>query len=68
MKLIPYEDLRPLKGVGYSRVQIWRLVKAGTFPAPIRVGKARVAWIEAEINEWIHARAAAREAGPPRAA
>ena len=34
------------------RATIYRAVKAGTFPAPRRIGRHRVAWPEAEIEAW----------------
>lgn len=45
----------------YSSTTIWRLVKAKKFPAPVSLpGKA--AWVEAEIDAWIAARIAERNA------
>jgi prophage regulatory protein len=46
--------------VPYSPVQIWRLEKAGTFPRRIRLGTNRVGWVEAEVEEWLRERIAAR--------
>ena len=31
---------------------IYRKMKAGTFPKPVRVGKRRVAWRESDIAAW----------------
>jgi prophage regulatory protein len=31
---------------------IYRRMKAGTFPQPVRVGKRRVAWRESDISAW----------------
>ena len=31
---------------------IYRKMKAGTFPKPVRVGKRRVAWRESDIADW----------------
>jgi prophage regulatory protein len=58
-KLIPYEDLRS-KGISLSKVQIWRLERAGKFPLRARISHARVAWVESEIEQWIAARVSAR--------
>ena len=41
----------------------------GSFPAPVRLGKNRVAWLENEIAKWIEAIAVApreRKPAPPR--
>jgi prophage regulatory protein len=42
-----------------SEATLWRWIRAGNFPAPIRIGPNSVGWLETEINEWIAARAAA---------
>ncbi|WP_153160910.1 AlpA family transcriptional regulator [Zoogloea sp. 1C4] len=39
-----------------SRASIYRLMKAGEFPTPVRVSANRVAWREADIRLWIEAR------------
>lgn len=31
---------------------IYRKMKAGTFPEPVRVGKRRVAWRESDVVKW----------------
>jgi prophage regulatory protein len=36
--------------VPLSRVQIWRRVRAGTFPAPVQIGPNSVGWYEDEID------------------
>lgn len=43
-----------------SRVTLWRHVRAGILPAPVRVG-GRVLWSAREIDAWIADRLAARE-------
>lgn len=45
-----------------SRTRIYERIKAGTFPAPIRIGPKSVGWVESEINEWLAARIADRDA------
>lgn len=44
-----------------SRCTIWRLVRAGRFPAPVQISAQRVAWSVAAVDAWIDARLA--EAG-----
>lgn len=62
MRLLAFNRLFPEKGIGYSKVHLGRLEKVGSFPKRVRLGpKGRVAWIEAEIDEWIEARAAERD-------
>lgn len=60
MRLLSYEDLKA-KGIGYSRVHLWRLVRAGKFPAPVKLADGyRNSWVEEEVDALIAARMAAR--------
>ena len=45
-----------LKIVGISKAQIYRLVADGVFPRPLKIGKHRVAWVEAEVHAYLTAR------------
>ncbi|WP_343611084.1 AlpA family transcriptional regulator [Novosphingobium sp.] len=40
---------------GLSRSSIYRMMNAGTFPKPLRLGAQAVGWIEGEIRDWIAA-------------
>ena len=42
--------------VGKSRVQIWRDIKAGVFPAPLELGPNSVGWYQDEIDDWLKSR------------
>ena len=44
-----------------STASIYRYIKLGTFPAPIKIGERASAWKESEIQEWIEQQAAKRE-------
>lgn len=48
--------------VGRSRSSIYALIADGRFPRPVRVGARAVRWVEAEVDSWIAARIAEREA------
>lgn len=39
--------------VGLSKSQIYRLIKAGEFPAAIQLGANSVAWPAERVNAWI---------------
>jgi prophage regulatory protein len=39
-----------------SRSSIYAYMAAGTFPAAVNIGQRSVAWIEADISEWITGR------------
>jgi prophage regulatory protein len=48
--------------VALGRTSIYAGIAAGTFPAPVKVGK-RSLWVEAEIAQWIADRIAERDVG-----
>jgi predicted DNA-binding transcriptional regulator AlpA len=37
---------------GKSRVQLWRDIRAGRFPAPIEIGANSVAWFKVDVDTW----------------
>lgn len=41
---------------GLSRSTIYAFIAAGSFPAPIPLGRRAVGWDAAEIDSWIEAR------------
>jgi len=60
-RLIGADELRQ-KGITYTRQGRDRLIAAGKFPRPVKgTGKAHT-WVEAEINAYIAARIAERDA------
>ncbi len=59
-QLICKKELKEL--VKYSTQHIARLEKAGHFPKRLRLGQNRVAWVLAEIEDWIEERLAKRDA------
>jgi prophage regulatory protein len=59
MRLINREGLK-LKGIDYSASHLWRLINAGKFPRPVKIG-SRNAWPEEEIDQLIKDRIAARD-------
>jgi prophage regulatory protein len=50
MKLLSYPDLQAEKGIRFSRQWIAKLVKAGQFPAPVKLGVATNGFVESEID------------------
>lgn len=44
-----------------SRANIYRLVKTGEFPAPVKLGPRASAWVGAEVDTWIAQRIAQRD-------
>ena len=61
-RLVTMREL--IKRVPFSRVHVYRLIRDGKFPAPIKLGDRRVAWLEHEIESWIAARVTERDARP----
>ena len=60
MRLLSYSDLRA-KGVHLSRSQLHRLIKAGKFPAPIKLSETengRNSWVESQVDAHLMALAA----------
>ena len=39
-----------------GRVQRWRLIREGKFPAPIKLGANRIGFFEDEIDAWLASR------------
>jgi prophage regulatory protein len=52
-----------LKRTAMGRTALYALIKAGKFPAPVKVGGAS-AWVDVEISRWIEGLMLAREAKP----
>jgi len=48
--------------VGMSKTTIYDRVKSKSFPAPGRLG-TMAAWVDAEIDTWIHERISERDHG-----
>ncbi len=42
-----------LARVPWSDTTLWRRVKDGTFPKPVRLSENRIAWLESDVDEWI---------------
>ncbi|WP_441230075.1 helix-turn-helix transcriptional regulator [Tardiphaga sp. 215_C5_N2_1] len=61
IKLLAYGDLRA-RGITYTYRHLYNLEARGKFPIRVAIGDNRIGWIEAEIDNWLHARAALRYA------
>ena len=61
MKLLDYDALAD-KGIQFSDTHIWRLIRAGDFPKPVKIGN-RNHWVETEIDQYIEAKLAERDGG-----
>ncbi len=54
MRILSKRQLKEL--VLYSPQHIARLEKAGSFPKRVRLGQARVGWVEEEVLAWLQLR------------
>ena len=62
--LIGYAELRERHGVKYSKAHLWRLIKEGSFPKPIKISgspSARNHWDDEEVGDYVKALIAARD-------
>lgn len=50
MQLLRVKDVE--RELGISRTTIWRLVKAGVFPPPLRITSKAIAWRRSDIEAW----------------
>jgi prophage regulatory protein len=50
------------KGIPFSRQHRHRLINAGKFPKPVKIGDATNGWIEAEIDKYIQDKISERDA------
>lgn len=54
-RLIPQPELLD-SYVPLDRSTVYRRVRAGTFPEPVRLGERRLAWKESDVQRWIDER------------
>jgi prophage regulatory protein len=60
MRMLDLFDLRD-RGIKFSRQHLHRLVAAGKFPRPVKIGDATNAWVEDEVDAYLKGRIAARD-------
>ena len=61
MKVLGYSDLKPTKGIGFTRQHIRRMELAGEFPYHVNIGVRSIAWVETEVDAWLRGKAGARD-------
>ncbi len=61
--IAPLDRLLPLREVvaltSLSRSSVYRMVKSGSLPPPLKAGKSRIAWRASSIARWLAERQAA---------
>ena len=63
MRLLRFTDVSDRVGLRHSA--IYDAIRKGTFPKPVLLGRKAVAWLESEVDAWINARIAERDAATP---
>jgi len=53
-RLIRFDEVMHITGI--SRPRIYALIAAGRFPRQVKLGSMSVAFVEAEVREWVAAR------------
>jgi prophage regulatory protein len=66
MQFIRAKEVAQLLGV--SKVTLWRMVRAGRFPAPVTVNVSSKAYVLEEVEQWMAAAASRRPVRRPRQA
>ena len=61
-QVVSKKELRTVCGIPYSPQHIARLEAAGQFPQRVQLGQNRVVWLLKEVEEWLDARIALRDA------
>jgi prophage regulatory protein len=46
-----------LRMIGVSRTTLWRMVRAGLFPQPVRITKRNTGYIFDDVENWMRGRA-----------
>jgi prophage regulatory protein len=50
---------------GLSKSSLYALIRAHSFPAPVRLGPRTVAWVKAEVKQWADERVLASRSAIP---
>jgi len=65
-RIVSYTELKPRFGIRWTRKHIIELIRAGRFPHPVHLGGQTIGWPEDEIDDWLKARIAERDAPPEK--
>lgn len=59
-RMLRWPDVR--ERTGLSRTTVWREVRAGRFPAPVKLTDHAIAWKQSAVEAWIASRSTAAAA------
>lgn len=57
--LIGLQDIKRKTTLG--KTTVYQQIKERNFPAPVHIGRRRVAWVEAEVDTWVRSRIEERD-------
>lgn len=57
--LIDLQEIKRKTTLG--KTTVYQQIKEMNFPAPIHIGRRRVAWVEAEVDAWVRSRIEVRD-------
>lgn len=63
-RMLKYAELKPLKGIQFSREHLRQMELGHRFPRRVQLSANSVAWDETEIDAWLEAKREARGEGP----
>jgi predicted DNA-binding transcriptional regulator AlpA len=70
IRVLTFPELKPCKGIKFTRQYIDRLERDDKFPTRVRIGPNEVGWFEHEIDRWLEdlprGKARDRRSGPER--
>ncbi|MEH2476180.1 prophage regulatory protein [Nitrobacteraceae bacterium AZCC 2161] len=61
-KLLSFRQLRDERGITFSRRHLYTLEAERKFPRRVTLGENRVGWVAAELDAWLDAKVAERDA------
>jgi prophage regulatory protein len=61
MRMLGWDDLKA-RGIPWTRQHIYRLIRKGEFPPPVKLGPQTNVWPEPTIDRFLNDRVAARNA------
>jgi len=56
-RVFAIDELAPFTGTSVKST-IWRWVRDGLFPEPVRVGHEKIVWLESDLEKWQQAQRA----------
>jgi len=63
-QILRFPDIKAATGL--SRTTIWRLVRSGNFPVPLKITHHAVGWRRSEVVEWLSTRKSIMNSQPSR--